>query len=261
MKNKILILALNLLFFGVNAQNVPFNQEVFDRWVDMRVGNGKTPTWWYCYGEVYTYPDGKLVAKMEGIDVANLIRVAKDSAIQLNRKTFVYTDPETNQVMYGERNGKPVQHIEYEYQKITYALRGDKLATWVEQGAEPRLTKMGPGFKTTARKLGENYVFSSPVFLNFESPRGKYEAYENYDFFVAPSQKITKQKYQLTWNRYGDLPPFLGGEKGVIQLVCYRVDKFEELPEVLKKHITEKAPLWMNPPKDLEEIKNIQKGK
>lgn len=259
------ILPLLLTTLNTLAQNVPFNREVFDRWVDMRVGDGKRPALWYCYGEVYSYPDGKLVARMEGIDQANLIRVSADSVIQVNRKIFVYTDPQTGAVLY-EMNGKPVTHIEYPYQKITYALRGDHLVTYVEQGTAPRITKMGPGTKTNARKLGRTYVFSSPVFLNFESPRGKYEAYENYDFIVNDGAKLTKDRYQLTWNRFGDLPGFtVAGNgpagKGVIQLVCYRVDSFDDLSEPLKKHIREKAPLWQNPPKDLAEIAKLQEGK
>jgi hypothetical protein len=259
---KFFVMALAFAFTSeANAQTVPFDQEVFTKWVDMRVGDGKSPAIWWCYGEVYSYPDGKLLAYMDGIDVANLVKIAKDSVIQLNRKTFVYKHPETKEILYGEYNGKPVMHIEYPYQKITYSLKGDKLQTYVEQGAAPRITKMGPGYKTSARKLGQNYVYSSPVFLNFETPRGKYEAYENYDFFIAPAGKNTKDKYQLTWNRYGDLPPFLGGGKGVIQLVCHRVDNYTDLPESFQKHLKEKAPMWLAPPKNLEEITKLQAGK
>lgn len=256
MKKIIIYVALIFCVKIAEAQNVPFNEDVFNKWIDMRVGNGKSPAIWYCFGEVYSYPSGKLVARMEGIDQANLIRATKDSAIQLNRKIFLYENIDGS-VMY-ENNGQPVEHIEYPYQLIKYVLNGDKLKTWVTQGVGERMQTMGPGYNSTARKLGENYVFSSPVFLNFETPRGKYEAFENYDFFVNFSAKNTKDKYQLTWNRYGDLPPFIGGGKGVIQLVCYRVDKFDDLPQTLKKHIREKAPLWKAPPKDMEEIKQMQ---
>jgi hypothetical protein len=255
------LLLLLLTASAAAAQTIPFSPDVFDKWVEMRVGDGKKPAIWYCYGEVYSYPDGKLMTRMEGIDQALMLRISRDSVVQMNRKIFVYTDPASGSVL-SEMNGKPVSHIEYPYQKITYALRGEQLATYVEQGTAPRLTRMGPGFKTTARRLTANtYVFSSPVFLNFETPRGKYEAYENYDFFVDLSHKKTRDRYQLTWNRYGDLPPFAGSGKGVIQLVCYRVDTFDELPDTLKKHIREKAPLWQNPPQSLAEIAQLQAGK
>jgi hypothetical protein len=108
--------------------------------------------------------------------------------------------------------------------------------------------------------LGGNYIFTAPVFLSFTSPRGVYEAYENYDFFFSPKMKTTKEKYQLTWERYGDLPAAIGGGKGIIHLVSYRVDKIEDLPSaVFKKYLNEKAQMWLAPPSDLAEIVELQK--
>ena len=101
-------------------------------------------------------------------------------------------------------------------------------------------------------------MFSAPLFLNIKTPRGVYEAYENYDFIVSPKAKTTQQKYQLMWNRYGDLPPFAGQGKCIIQLVCYRVNAFDQLSEPLKKYITTKAPLWLDAPKNMAEIKALQ---
>ncbi len=243
------------------AQNITFNQDIFNKFIEMRVGDGKKPVYWYCYGEVYSYPDGKLLSRMEGIDAANLIPVSKDSVIQLNRKIFVYTDAQTNQVLK-EYNGQKVTHIEYPYQKITYVLQGDKIATYVEQGSGERITKMGPGYKTLARQIGDSYVFTSPVFLDWDTPRGKYEAYENYDFYYFPKKTKLQHRYQLSWVRYGDLPPFFGqGKKGIIQLVCYRVDSFDKIPEPIRSHIRNEAKLWLAPPKNLEEIAQLQQGK
>ncbi|WP_448518102.1 DUF1838 family protein [Rhodoflexus sp.] len=254
-------LAIVLLGLSTLAQNITFNQDIFDKFVEMRVGDGKKPVYWYCYGEVYSYPDGKLLSRMEGIDAANLIRVTKDSVIQLNRKIFVYTDAQTNQVLK-EYNGQKVDHIEYPYQKITYVLQGDRVATYVEQGSGERITKMGPGYKTLARKMGDSYVFTSPVFLDWDTPRGKYEAYENYDFYYFPKETKLEHRFQLSWVRYGDLPPFFGqGKKGIIQLVCYRIDDFEKIPEPIRSHIRNEAPLWLNPPRDLTEIAQLQQGK
>lgn len=254
-------LATFITCFAVLAQNIAFNQDIFDKFVEMRVGDGKKNVYWYCYGEVYSYPDGTLLSRMEGIDAANLIRVTKDSVIQLNRKIFVYTDAKTNEVLK-EYNGQKVSHIEYPYQKITYVLQGDRMATYVEQGSGDRITKMGPGYNTLARKMGNSYIFTSPVFLDWNTPRGKYEAYENYDFYYFPEKTQLEHRYQLSWVRYGDLPPFFGqGKKGIIQLVCYRIDDFEKIPEPIRSHIRNEATLWLKPPKDLDEITQLQKGK
>lgn len=241
------------------AQNLDFDQKNFDLWVDMRIGNGKQPSIWYCYGEVYSYPEGKLISRMEGVDLGRFERPAKDSVVQFNRKIFLYTDAASNQVLE-TYDGKPVEHIKYPYQVITYVLKGNRLASYVEQGREPRITRLGPGYNTHVRKAGNNWVFSSPVFLNLNTPSGPYQAYENYDFFVNTRQKKTSDRYQLTWVRYGDLPPWAGQGKSVIQLVCYRVNAFDELPDVLKNYIAQHAPLWLQPPKGWDEIRALQKG-
>ncbi len=72
-------------------------------------------------------------------------------------------------------------------------------------------------------------------------------------FGVAPG------KYKIIWNRYGDRPAFAGKGKGIIQLVATRVDTFEELPGELKKYIKEKAPMWLEPPRNQEEIEGLKK--
>ncbi len=258
MKNVKILCFIAFVGQSLAAQNVPYNREIFDEWVKMRVGTGE-PVFWFCFGEVYTYPEGKLVAKMEGTDCARLLRITKDSVVQLNRKIFAYEDPITGEVMEN-LNDKKVEPIAYPYQYITYVNRGDgKMVSYVEQGKGNRVTKMPPGGGITARMLNGNMVYSAPVFLNFKTPQGNYEAYENYDFFVNKQTEKLQDKYQLYWNRYGDLPPFLGGGKGVIQLVCYRVDKFEDLPEKWKTYLKTKYPLWMKPPQDMKEIAELQK--
>ncbi|MCX8020206.1 MAG: hypothetical protein N2747_06905 [Chitinophagaceae bacterium] len=254
-----LFLFINLAVFAQN-ETMNFTPALFDAWIDCRLGNGKKPALWYCFGEIYSYPEGKLVGKMEGVDLAHMIRPAKDSVIQLNRKIFVYEDT-SGKILYGNINGFEVQHIEYPYQLITYKLKDGRVETYVTQGSGASKTTLGPGYNTRVRKAGKSLIFSSPVFINLSTPRGKYEAYENYDFFVVPSAKDLKSKYMLTWNRFGDLPGFLGGGKGIIQLICYRVADFESLSETLKKHITQYAHLWKNPPQSLEEIKELQNTK
>lgn len=239
------------------SQNIPFDQETFEAWIDMRVGNGEKPVFWYCYGEVYTYPEGELVARMQGVDMAILLPVAKDSVIQLNRKIFLYLDKETGEVLT-ELNGIPVKHIKYPYQMINYILEDGKLKTWVTQGSGKRVNKIGPGYNTNARRVGDTYFFGSPIFLNFETPRGKYEAAENYDFIVNTKAEDLASKYQLMWWRYGDLAPHFGKTKGTIQLVSYRIENFEDIPNPLRDYIKEEAQMWTQPPRNLAEIKSLQ---
>jgi hypothetical protein len=235
-----------------------FDRDTFRQFVTLRAGTG-TPVYWYAIGEVYSSPEGKRLLIIEGSDTARMIPSSEpDTAIQLSRKVFVYRDPATNEILK-TYNGQPVTRIAYPYQFITYKLVGDKLTTFVEQGAGANLQKIGPGENFLLRRLGPSLVFSSPLFLNMDTPRGRYEAYENYDFVFHPGEKDPAAKHQLIWNRFGDLPAFVGKGKAVIQMVGWRVDRFEDLPASIREYIKTDAPMWMAPPKDLDEIRTLQK--
>ncbi len=253
-----LFVALMTALAGAARAGGGFDAELFDRWLETRVGSGE-PIYWYSIGEVYRYPEGELVARMEGFDTARLLRERekKETAYQLSRKIFVYRDPKTNEVLTTS-NGMPVQHIMYPYQFITYTLEGSRLLTWVEQGSGARLVKLGPSDEMTARRLGDTVAYSAPLFLNLQTPRGPYQAFEHYDFFIQP--KTAAQPYQLSWIRYGDMPPFFGGGKAIIHLVSWRVESFDKLPATIRDWVKANAPLWLAPPASIDEIRELQKG-
>ena len=97
-------------------------------------------------------------------------------------------------------------------------------------------------------------MFSAPLFLNFPN----YKAFENYDFLIQPKGVKGIPRYQLTWNRRGDLPKFFGGDS-VFQLASYRSDKYSALPKTMRDVLESDGKFWMNPPKDLAEIAELQK--
>lgn len=234
-----------------------FTPEAFDAWISARTGDGQ-PVYWYSVGTVRQYPSGKLVARMEGYDAARMVKAEEKGKLhQLSRKTYIYRDPVTNERLR-EVNGQKLDAIKYPYQFMTYWLDGDKMMSIVEQGVGQRIQTFGPSSGIFVQKLGDTYAYTAPVFLDFETPRGRYEAFENYDFFIQPKGS-TKEPHQLSWVRYGDIPPALGGGKGIMHMVSWRVEKFDDLPETIKEYVKSEAPLWLEPPKSVEEIREIQK--
>ena len=250
-----LIFFLIAATFVMTAGAQSYTPELFKQFVEMRVGAGE-PVYWYCVGEIYSYPDGKLIANVEGIDTARLMKSASSAAksVQLSRKIFFYRDALTNEVLR-EANGKKVERIAYPYQHITYEYRDKKLLASVVQGKAPRIQNVASTGQNFVRQFGGATVFSLPLFLNFPS----YQAYENYDFFRYPKAAKGVPQFQLSWNRRGPLPPFFGGGDSVFQLASYRVDKYADLPQTLRETLEKDARLWMNPPKDLKEIEELQK--
>lgn len=248
----IFLTAVSFVSFA-DAQN--FTPELYRQFVEMRVGTGE-PVYWYCIGEIYSYPDGKLLARVEGVDAARLIKAESSAAksLQLSRKIFFYRDALRGEVLR-EANGWKVEPIAYPYQQITYELKDGKLLASVVQGKAPRIQNIASSGQNFVRQLGGATVFSLPLFLNFPT----YQAYENYDFFRYPKAVNGVPQFQLSWNRRGALPPFFGGGDSVFQLASHRVDRYADLPASLREVLEKEARLWMNPPKDLKEIEELQK--
>ncbi len=254
---KTLLLLLTILAAGAAGQvSETIAESDFKAFAEMRIGTGNA-VYWYCVGEIYEYPSGKLIAKVEGIDTARLIKSESTAAskLQLSRKIFFYRDPKTN-ALIRETNGTKVEPIAYPYQKIVYELKNGKISATVTQGKQPRVQTIESAGDFHVRKLADNTVFSTPLFLNFPG----YKAYENYDFFYFPRARNNESRYQLTWNRRGTLPVFFGGGDSVFQLVAYRVDRYDRLPRSVRETIESDWRLWMNPPTDLKEIEELQKS-
>ncbi|MCC5980932.1 MAG: DUF1838 family protein [Oceanicaulis sp.] len=245
------------------AQATPggFDEESFRVFTDARFGTGE-PVYWYSAGTVRAYPSGEILFIMEGYDTArgeHVEGMERPTARQFNRKTYVYRDAETGEILR-EYNGNPVGTIAYDYQFITYELSDDGfLETVVEQGRAPRLQRFGPDRDMGVTRLGDTYVFTAPVFLDFPIPgtEARYEAWENYDFFVTPDADIS-HPLTLSWARYGALPAWAGGGPAIIHMVSWRLDRFEDVPERFRAYIEAEAPLWMQPPADLDEIRQLQ---
>lgn len=258
MRPRIFLAALLLTLASPAVPAAGFDPATFQRWVEMRVGGGE-PVYWYCIGTVYSYPEGKPLMRVEGIDTARLDRSLSTptTAHQLSRKVFVYRDLATDAILT-EWNGRPLPPIAYPYQYITYELKDAALETFVEQGAAPRLQRIGPGTGIVPRRIGETLVFTAPLFLDFPTPGGgRYQAFENYDFFVQPRLSGLAHPYQISWLRYGDLPG--GAGKSIMHMVAWRVDRYQDLPQSIRSYLESDAGrLWKEPPRDIAEIRRLQ---
>jgi hypothetical protein len=233
-----------------------------ERWVEARAGSSQ-PVHWVSEGAVYDYPSGKKLFGMIGFDSSRVIWPTEpDQPVQhLTRKTFTYTDAETGEVLT-EYQGNPVIPIAYPYQLITYRVENGLIYADVEQGVEPNIRQIKSNDGIIARPMGEStWAYTAAVFLDFPLPSGaRYEAWENYDFFIHDSDSGVDRPHQMTWQRYGDLPAWAGGGKAIYHLLSWRVDRHEDFPEQLLKWAKETKPMWLQPPADLDEIRAIQQG-
>ncbi|MEM6682492.1 MAG: DUF1838 family protein [Pseudomonadota bacterium] len=248
-----------LVLFGLisPASAGDFNKDNFDAWVSARTGDG-APVYWYSTGTVRSFPDGEILFIMEGYDTARSARVDDVTARQFSRKTYIFRDPKTGEVLK-TYNGKPVDAIAYPYQFITYSLVGDEMETVVEQGAGKAVQTIGPSRGMSVKDIDGTLVYTAPLFLDFPiaNTSARYEAWENYDFFIQPD-KAPGERYQLSWARYGDLPRWAGKGKCIMHMVSWRLEDYEDVPEQFRRYIEADAPLWKAPPKDLADIRRLQ---
>jgi hypothetical protein len=240
-----------------------WTQDRFDTWVEARAGTGD-PVHWYSVGTLRAFPGGELLYKLEGYDISNARRISPTKAEQYSRKIYIYRDAETGDVVR-EVNGQEVEPIAYPYQFITYELKEDEtgeayLETYVEQGAEPRVQRIGPGTDITVRQIGELQLYTAPLFLDFPLPNGtQYQTFENYDFVIP--EEADDGPGMITFMRYGPLPDFAKSEgvtMGAMHMQTWRIEDYEDVPASLRDYVEAEAPLWMEPPADLAMIRRMQ---
>lgn len=235
--------------------------EEFRMWIEARAGTG-TPVHWVSEGGIYEYPSGRKLFGMIGFDSSRVFWPDKpgDPVVHLTRKTYAYTDPETGEILT-EYNGRKVEPIAYPYQMITYRYENGRIYGDVEQGVGAQVQKIKATQGMTWRWMGrDTLAITAPVFLDFPLPNGtRYEAWENYDFFIH-RKGTNAEPYQMAWQRYGALPPFAGKGQAIYHLLSWRVDSNAQLPEKLREWAAREKPMWLDPPRDIAEIRALQKG-
>ncbi len=243
-----------------DAPTMGVEPDVLKAWVDARAGTGE-PVHWVSEGGIYAYPSGEKLFGMIGFDSSTVIWPddPNEKVIHLTRKTFAYTDAETGEVIT-EYNGQMVEPIAYPYQMIEYRYENGRIYGDVTQGTGDRVQKIISEDGIAARQIGNTWAFTAAVFLDFPLPNGaQYEAWENYDFFINPEGSVA-EPHQMSWQRYGALPAWAGGEQAIYHLLSHRVEAQEEFPEQLLSWAQATKPQWLTPPMDLDEIAAIQAG-
>ena len=233
-----------------------FTREDFERFVDMRFGTGE-PVYWYAWGGMTSFPGENMFARTEGCDMGRLYRPDPDKAeaALLSRKFYVYRNPETGEIQTLP-DGSPMWMSNFTYQYFKVRLENGFLIFDTEQGRGDELKKLTFGHNTEIQRFDGMTVYTTPV--QYELPfRGNEPTWETYNFIERRSDD--QVQYDCVWN--GDFPTPPGMPAGRVSMNAYfhRYDSYAELPETIRSFIELHAPLWKEPPKTLDEIRELQK--
>ncbi|MEC7804614.1 MAG: twin-arginine translocation signal domain-containing protein [Pseudomonadota bacterium] len=232
----------------------------FERFIEMRLGSGE-PVYWYAIGDSTTFPDGNMFMRTEGYDTGRLHSFDRDKneAIGMTRKLIVMRDPTSGELLTGP-DGEPAWVSDFTYQLFTMRLEDGFLTYESEQGSGETFNKAYGGLnRSEIQRFDGMTVFTTPV--NYQIPPGAMSptpepVWETYDFIERSHHGGVK--YNCLWAGSFPLPPFMGGGRASMHAYFKRYDRFRELPASIRDFVEEHAQLWKEPPRNIEEIRELQ---
>eukprot|EP00897_Mesotaenium_endlicherianum_P007801 jgi/Mesen1/7049/ME000369S06369 len=225
-------------------ENDFFDEASFKSWVNARCGVGGNSVYWYSSGEVYSYPEGKLLVRVEGFDSSRGMASGPSSVVQLSKKLYIFRDKDTNALLT-EFNGQAVKPIMRPLEHTTYTLEGSQMTTRVIVNTGEGTQILGGNLMSVRHMQNTTrMVYSCPVFVDIQSPAGGFEAYENHDYFVDKAEG--GESAHCSTVRVGCLPPF--AEKTVMHLVGWRLDSFDLLPPSIQDYVAAQGSSWQEAP-------------
>jgi len=243
------------LHFAAPAAAGGFDAAVFETFVDSNMGLDGKPVYYYSIGTVKTFPGGELLANIEGVDMARLLRRDADGSVhKASRKMFLLRDPATNAVIE-QIDGKRLDGYFYPYQSMTFRLEGDVLRGVSTQGSGAAKHTVDIGSALDARRVGEMVVFSAPNARARPDGTGSFEMYE---FWVQPKGSATRPSTTLTLTLV-NWHPIGRGKPVYTHRTSWRVERYDALPASLREWIDVNAPMYREPPRDLAEIEALQR--
>lgn len=245
---------LPLLLICRGAAAAGFTPELFEIFVESNMGLGGDPVYYYSTGTVREFPGGRLLATIEGVDMARKLLRADDGTVhKAARKMFILRDVETGEVIE-TIGGQPNTRYFYPYQYMTFRLEGDRLSATSTQGSGDNIRTVDIGGNFTARMVGDTAVFTAPNFRALPDGTGSFEMYE----FWVPRVPGGSNPHSLLTLTLVNWHPIGEGRPVYTHRTTWRVESYDELPESLRNYIDANAPMYREPPRDLDEIQQLQ---
>lgn len=221
----------------------------------------------YIKGSAYSFIPGERPVKLFGVEGYNVRRRVetpeKDGFFLATREIVFYKDPKTDEIISQWENpwtkeNSEVFHIQNDPVNSRVRVKDGKYIFTSMDGKR----EFGEG--NAPEEINEHLVWTSDVFPFYPLPGfdKNYTASEMFDFYVEKGDldKLTPPKnVMLSWTRVGPWLPWMkmpnNGGVIIVHARSWRMEKWDLLPERIKKEVREKYPTYMTAPDKVDPAK------
>lgn len=251
MRRHAVFVFLCLLFAApfASAQSGGFDRTAFEAYVET-LGATDGPRFYAYTGTVYDVPSGKIIATVDGYQAARVFRDAAkpDEAVLIRRAFLLYRAPGSGEVIsyYPDVRAKSVSKPPLGLVRL--ALEGDRATSRAVVSNSGQPTNITLPEQLSVTREGTDYVFRRVV----SPPDPQQQPIEVMEMVRRasgkPSERIRIVMTKVA-NNQSFLPP---GGRHLLHLVWRPVERFEDLPPVIRTFIDAEAPVMKSLPETLD---------
>ncbi len=252
-----LVLALGGAALTPRRADAVTSPDLFDAWIALRGGEDR-PAFWYSEGLIRPIKTwGKVESRMIGMEtwITPAHLRTPTSAVSISRKIYFFLDPEKDEIVTDAETSEPRRPSIFAYQVRKFDLVDGAIQYRVESHDLRGIRQGGFGVTYTVNRLDDQIHVNYASFPRRPDADGDLQVRsgEVYDYFDnGPGISETPKRFQMTWvgtNLEGNI----ANQRG------WRFDSFGNIPNTwLASTISEKAPMWMAPPHDMDEIEDLR---
>jgi hypothetical protein len=230
------------------AQSGGFDATTFDAYVETLGGTAGPRTYGYT-GTVYDVPSGKIIATVDGYQLARVFRdpATPNEAIVVRRAFLLYRDPASGAILsyYPDVREKSVGKPPLSLARLTR--EGDRVSTRAVTGLGGKPTSLSLPEQSSVAREGTDIVFRRVL----APPDPQQQPVEVTEMVLraggSPPERVRITMTKVA-NNQSFLPP---GGRHLLHLIWRPVARFEDLPPVVRKLIDEEAPMMKSLPETL----------
>jgi hypothetical protein len=234
---------------AASAQSGGFDRAAFEAYVET-LGGTMAPRFYGYTGTVYDVPSGKIIATVDGYQLARVFRntVDPNQAVLVRRAFLLYRAVGSGEVISHYPDVRAKSMPKPPLGLVRLKLEGDRATTRAVVSNSGLPTNITLPEQLSAAREGGDYVFRRVL----SPPDPQQQPIEVTEMVLRPSG-LPSERIRIVMTKVANNQSFLPpGGRHLLHLVWRPVERFEDLPPVIRRFIDDEAPLMKSLPDTLE---------